>query len=100
MRRVSSIYFIKWAKFSLAEMYDLSRIEPDIQVAVVDLLGDRELQLRHTMWDGIPLAAEDRERVLAHLKTLWGYDVRLDSIEGAEATPRDSATTRPTTGDE
>ncbi len=84
----------------LAEMYDLSRIEPDIQVADVDLLGDRELQLRHTMRDGIPLAAEDRERVLAHLKTLWGYDVRLDSTDGAEATPRESATTRATTSDE
>ncbi len=56
----------------LAEMYDLSRIEPDIQVADVDLLGDRELQLRHTMRDDIPLAAEDRERVLAHLKDALG----------------------------
>ena len=41
---------------TLARSYDLSMIEPDIQVVDVDLLGDRELRLRHTMRDGIPLS--------------------------------------------
>ncbi len=78
----------------LAAMHDLSRSEPDIQVVDVDLLGDRELHLRHTMLDAIPLEADDRDRVLAHLKTLWGYDIRLESVDGASGESHETASTR------
>ena len=74
----------------LAAMFDLSAIEPDIQVADVDLLGDRELCLRHAMRAGVPLDADERDSVLAHLKTLWGYDVRLESIDAESGETRAS----------
>jgi spore cortex formation protein SpoVR/YcgB (stage V sporulation) len=66
---------------ALARTYDLSVIEPDIQVVDVDLLGDRELRLRHAVRDGVPLDGGDAERVLGHLRTLWGYDVSLAGVE-------------------
>ena len=84
----------------LAAAYDLSCIEPDIQVVDVDLLGDRELHLRHAMRDGIPLEPDDRDRVLAHLKSLWGYDIRLDSIDGENGERRETITTRPAPSEE
>ncbi len=82
---------------TLARSYDLSMIEPDIQVVDVDLLGDRELRLRHTMRDGIPLSETERDRVLGHLKMLWGYDVCLEGIEVENDKRAYEATTRATT---
>ena len=64
---------------ALARTYDIAVIDPDIQIVDVDLLGDRKLCLKHTMRDGVPLEERDRDMVLAHLKTLWGYDVVLES---------------------
>lgn len=64
---------------SLARTYDLAALDPDIQVVDVDLLGDRRLHLKHTMRDGVPLEERDRDLVLTHLKTLWGYDVVLST---------------------
>ena len=66
---------------AFARNYDLSVIEPDIQVVDVDLLGDRELRLCHTVRDGVPLLVKERDRVLAHLQTLWGYDVSLAGVD-------------------
>jgi spore cortex formation protein SpoVR/YcgB (stage V sporulation) len=70
----------------LAENYDVGANEPDIQVVDVDLLGDRELILRHAVRDGVPLAETSREPVLRHIRRLWGYGVRLEeAAAGAEA---------------
>jgi spore cortex formation protein SpoVR/YcgB (stage V sporulation) len=66
---------------ALARTYDLSVIEPDIQVVDVDLLGDRELRLHHAVRDGVPLDGGEAERVLGHLRKLWGYDVSLAGVE-------------------
>jgi spore cortex formation protein SpoVR/YcgB (stage V sporulation) len=68
---------------TLARSYDVALNEPDIQVVDVDLRGDRQLQLRHTQRNGIPLAEGDRDEVLRHVRQLWGYDVVLTSIDGA-----------------
>lgn len=65
----------------LAKQYDLAYIEPDIQVTDADLKGDRELKLTHTVRDGIHLHEEDKERVLLHLRRLWGYGVSMDAVE-------------------
>ena len=46
----------------------------------VDLLGDRELRLRHQVRDGVPLAESERDRVLGYLRQLWGYDVSLEGV--------------------
>ncbi len=64
---------------TLARSYDISAVEPDIQVADVDLMGERHLHLVHNQWDGIALDAASRDRVLEHLRYLWGYEVVLES---------------------
>ena len=48
----------------------------------VDLRGDRQLRLQHTMRDGIPLTEKSRDAVLKYLRQLWGYDVSLVGIDG------------------
>ncbi|WP_127078794.1 SpoVR family protein [Rhodomicrobium lacus] len=62
---------------ALARHYDVSRHDPDIQIVDVDLEGDRRLELRHNVVDGVMLEEEDAERVLQHLANLWGYEVHL-----------------------
>lgn len=64
----------------LAEHYDLAANEPDIQVVDVDLLGDRHLYLRHKRRNGVALDKKTADQVLAHLRTLWGYDVSLTAV--------------------
>jgi len=64
---------------ALARMYDISVLEPDIQVKDVDLLGDRHLHLHHEMRNDIPLDEVNRAAVLEHVRRLWGYDVNADT---------------------
>ncbi|MEJ2044949.1 MAG: SpoVR family protein [Reinekea sp.] len=63
---------------ALAEQYNLSTREPDIQVIDVNLRGDRSLILKHTRHNNIPLNKETDE-VLKHVHRLWGFDVHLES---------------------
>ncbi len=63
----------------LAQNYDVAASEPDIQVVDVDLLGDRHLHLVHNKRNDIPLDDPTRNRVLEHLRYLWGYNVTLSS---------------------
>ncbi len=72
---------------TLAESYDVSGMTPDIQVVDVDLLGDRQLILRHNRRNGIPLAEPSRDKVLRHIRKLWGYDVRLDDLSSVGEMP-------------
>ena len=65
---------------TLAGMYNLSNIEPDIQIADVNMTGDRTLTLRHTMLRDIPLSKTNTEEVLKHLSRLWGYPIVLKSV--------------------
>ena len=67
---------------ALARTYDPAVSDPDIQVHDADLKGDRVLQLRHTVRDGVLLGREMRDEVLKHVRTLWGYDVTLQGIDG------------------
>ena len=73
---------------ALARHYDVSRADPDIQIVDVDLEGDRRLELRHQVVDGVTLEEDDAERVLQHLANLWGYEVHLveSTAEGETAT--------------
>ncbi|AKJ69061.1 spoVR family protein [Pandoraea thiooxydans] len=63
----------------LAEQYNLSNLEPNVQVASVDLHGDRSLTLRHVQHNRRPL---DRscEDVMKHVARLWGFTVRLETV--------------------
>ena len=65
---------------SLAEQYNLSNIEPNIQIYSVNLEGDRALTLRHIMHDNKPLNDSTKE-VLKHIHRIWGFDVILESYD-------------------
>ncbi|NTS77007.1 SpoVR family protein [Catenovulum sp. SM1970] len=62
----------------LSAQYNLSNLEPNIQVYDVDLQGDRSLTLCHTPQNDVPLADSSQE-VLKHLHRLWGFNVHLKS---------------------
>jgi len=64
----------------LAQQYNLSYREPDIQVYNVDIQGDRTLTLHHYMNDRRPLG-KDAPEVVKHIQQLWGYAVQLHSVE-------------------
>ncbi len=65
---------------TLAEQYNLGNREPNIQVWNADVYGDRSLTLCHYMHDRRPLGDSTGE-VLRHVARLWGYDVRIESID-------------------
>jgi stage V sporulation protein R len=66
---------------ALSRQYDLSRREPDIQVADVDLAGDRCLILTHSAYDGVRLEEKSCQSVLRYVALLWGYNVRLLEVD-------------------
>lgn len=65
---------------SLADSYNLGSNEPDIQVYSVDREGDRSLTLRHVQHRRRPLHG-NAEEVLRHVARLWGFTVRLETID-------------------
>ncbi|MBI5165459.1 MAG: SpoVR family protein [Magnetospirillum sp.] len=66
---------------ALAKTYDISRMEPDIQIVDVDLAGDRRLILHHRVTHGILLDEDEAVLVLRHIANLWGYEVRLIEVD-------------------
>jgi len=65
---------------SLSNQYNLSMNEPNIQVYNVDVRGDRSLTLRHVPHNNVPLT-ETTAEVLKHLRRLWSFDVRLETLD-------------------
>ncbi|TVQ87593.1 MAG: SpoVR family protein [Chromatiaceae bacterium] len=65
---------------AFADQYNLGSREPNIQVYDVDLRGDRSLTLRHYRYNRRPLA-ESVDEMLLHIRRLWGFDVRLESVD-------------------
>jgi spore cortex formation protein SpoVR/YcgB (stage V sporulation) len=65
---------------ALADQYNLGSREPNIQVFNVDRRGDRSLTLRHFRYSRRPLA-DTSDEMLKHLRRLWGFDVRLESVD-------------------
>jgi stage V sporulation protein R len=63
----------------LSAQYNLSNIEPNIQVYDVDTSGDRSLTLRYVPQNDIPLA-DSLQDVLKHLHRLWGFTVNLEEF--------------------
>ncbi|GHG64420.1 SpoVR family protein [Alishewanella longhuensis] len=61
----------------LSAQYNLSQLEPNIQVQQVNINTDRALTLRYIPHNGIPLA-DNMQEVLRHLHRLWGFEVRLE----------------------
>lgn len=68
---------------ALSHQYNLGYKIPEIQVAEggVDRWGDRSLTLQHIIRERRPLDQDSAMDTLKHGRTLWGYDVKLDSIE-------------------
>lgn len=63
----------------LSSQYNLSNLEPDIQIWNVDLRGDRSLTLRYTPQNRAPLAKSRRE-VMKHIHRLWSFDVYMEQV--------------------
>jgi stage V sporulation protein R len=65
---------------ALSRQYDLGSREPNIQVWNVNARGDRSLTLRHTRHNDRPLD-NGAEEVVKHVARLWGFRVRLESVD-------------------
>ncbi len=65
----------------LAEHYNRDVSMPDIQVVRYERDSDRSLVLRHLIHRNRPLVSTDATEVLKHLARLWGFTVRLESID-------------------
>jgi len=74
----------RYVRELLADQYNLSKQEPNIQVYNVDLGGDRSITLHHTQHNRVPLQADDAREVVKHLHNLWQFDVHLHSIQDNE----------------
>ena len=65
---------------SLSIQNNIGYIIPDIQVVDVDKWGDRTMTLRHYMINDVPLNTEQTIETLGHLTDIWGYNVKLESV--------------------
>lgn len=70
---------------ALAKQYNFGYMIPDIQVFDVDRWGDRTLTLRHYMVNRKPLEPESTTETLKHVAFLWGYDVKLESVDETQS---------------
>jgi stage V sporulation protein R len=68
---------------ALSHQHDLNWREPNIQVWNVNLRGDRSLTLRHVRHNDRPLD-NGAEEVVKHVARLWGFRVRLESVDSHE----------------
>ena len=68
---------------ALSRQYDINFREPNIQVWNVNLRGDRSLTLRHVRQNDRPLD-NSAEEVVKHVARLWGFRVRLESVDQQE----------------
>ncbi|MFC3284649.1 SpoVR family protein [Litchfieldella rifensis] len=71
----------------LSTQYALSVREPNIQIYSADIRGDRSLTLRHVQDRRRPLA-KSVYPVMRHLYQLWGFPVKLESIQDDEVVRR------------
>lgn len=65
----------------LANQYNLNQNLPNIQVKKVNIRSDRSLLLRHYMSDRRPLERDMVVDTLKHLRRLWEFDVKLESVD-------------------
>jgi stage V sporulation protein R len=77
----------------LSQQYNRDVQVPDIQVSRYDHRGDRSLTLTHRRHRNRPLSDESSE-VLKHLARLWGFTVRMDTVD-EEGTVVDQREVRP-----
>ena len=66
---------------ALAGMHNIGNSEPNIQIVDANLSGNRSLLLHHYVHDHRPMEAASTAEVLKHIHHLWGFEVRLESID-------------------
>lgn len=71
----------KTVRAALSQQYNVGYSTPDIQVTDVDRWGDRTLTLTHYMVNNRPLDSEEATDTLKYLAFLWGYNIRLQSVD-------------------
>lgn len=71
----------KIVREALSHQYNYGYHIPDIQVSNVNRWGDRTMTLKHYMVNKRPLEPESATEVLKHLAFLWGYNVKLESVD-------------------
>jgi len=71
----------KTVRDALSKQYNIGYHIPDIQVYNVDRWGDRSLTLRHYMVNKRPLEPESTNDTLRFISYLWGYNVRIESVD-------------------
>jgi spore cortex formation protein SpoVR/YcgB (stage V sporulation) len=64
----------------LADLHNVSKQDPDIQVFEVALRGDRSIRLHHNQQDRVPLDEDFAREVMKHLHRLWKFDIHLESL--------------------
>ena len=65
----------------LSHQYNRDGQVPDIQVTRYDHRGDRSLTLAHRRHRGRPLDDNSADEVLKHLSRLWGFNIKLQTID-------------------
>ncbi|MEO0973646.1 MAG: SpoVR family protein [Pseudomonadota bacterium] len=66
---------------ALADNYNLHSREPNIQIYNVNHRGDRSLTVRHTQYHDRPLNKDSALEVTRHLRRLWGFRVRVETVD-------------------
>ncbi len=66
---------------AMSRQYNIGYVIPDIQVANVDIWGDRSMTLRHYMVNRRPLDTDSATETLKFLSFLWGYPIKLESVD-------------------
>lgn len=66
---------------TLANQYKLENILPNIRVVGANMKSDRTLRLEHTTTSGVFLKEKEAIETLSHIADLWGYDVRLTTLQ-------------------
>ena len=72
----------KGIRETLSNMYNISNLIPDIEVADADFTASRTLTLRHNVVNN-KLLDRNTDEMIKHIKRLWGYTVKLESIDTA-----------------
>ena len=69
----------KHIRQALADQYNLGSREPNLQIYKIDRRGDRSMTLRYEPYNNRPLN-EETDEVLKHLSRLWGFTVRVETL--------------------
>jgi spore cortex formation protein SpoVR/YcgB (stage V sporulation) len=73
----------KGIRETLSNMYNISNLIPDIEIADADFTASRTLTLRHNVVNN-KLLDRNTDEMLKHIKRLWGYTVKLESIDTSD----------------